>query len=122
MTHDSIDAAPVDDEGLLVHAEDPAAQLCLSLVRLDDALHRRGLDLVDVVRLRVEAIDALVVSPLLDLVDERFAGRAPVPPVDVIEVRRMHPAGMLVALSAVVSTRSSTSITTPHPDTTRKTT
>ncbi len=118
MTLDFIDAAPVDDDGLLMHAEDPAAQLCLALVRLDDALRIRGLDLADIVRLRVESTDVLMVSGLLDLVGERFAGRAPVPPLDLVEVEGLHPAGMLVALAADVAPRSAPDHPT-HPFTTR---
>lgn len=108
----TIESAPTDEHGYLVHAEDPTAQLCLALVQLESALGDRGLDLSAVTRLRVLATDPSLACELVDIVAERFDGTTP-PAIGCVEVDRLDVDGMLVAVSADVTVRHESPRTTP---------
>ncbi|WP_211195867.1 FAD-binding protein [Agromyces sp. H66] len=103
----TIDTAPIDEHGYLVHAEDATAQLCLALVRLETELHARGLPRSAVGELRVLAVDGAHAAELVDVVAERFDDTT-APAISCVEVERLALDGMLVAVSADVTARTRT--------------
>ena len=99
----TIDAAPLDEGGELVHAEDAVAQLCLALVRLEAELADHGLGMAAVDRLRVLTIEPAD-PELVDLVLERCYADGATPPIACLQVARLEVPGMLVGVSADVAT------------------
>lgn len=93
---------PVDDLGRLVHEGDAAAQLALSVTRLEAALADQGHALKDLAALRVLTIDRATVKRVLDVLDERLDLVGATPPTTVHDVSRLPLAGMVVALEADV--------------------
>jgi enamine deaminase RidA (YjgF/YER057c/UK114 family) len=98
----TIETGPVDEHGHLVHAEDPTAQLCLALVRLETALRERELGLSDIVSLRLFAVDIRLAADLFEVVAERFVDAAVRPTIRWVDADRLDDPDMLVALAADV--------------------
>jgi enamine deaminase RidA (YjgF/YER057c/UK114 family) len=88
----------VDEDGELLHEDDPAAQLALALVNVETVLAAGGMDLGDVLRLTVHAVDVDAVLASLDVLTERFALVGATPPVTLVGVARLALPGMLVQL------------------------
>ncbi|WP_430645621.1 hypothetical protein [Agromyces sp. GXS1127] len=107
-TTTTIETRSVDDRGVLMHADDATAQLCLSLVRLETALVERGLGLGAVTQVRIHATQPAAASELVELVLERFRSGPTTPIVAWVSATPPEAPGMLVRLAADVA------ITTPH--------
>jgi enamine deaminase RidA (YjgF/YER057c/UK114 family) len=91
---------PVDETGALLHDGDPAAQLALALANLEAVLAAAGMDLADVLRLTVHAVDVDAVLAAYDLVVERLSRVGATPPVSLVGVARLAVPGMVVQLEA----------------------
>jgi FAD/FMN-containing dehydrogenase len=95
----TIHTSPVSDDGQLLHAEDAAAQACLAVLRLEDALARHGRR-PRLLRLELRAADAAVLDDVVGIVRERLTCAEV--PLHVSTVARLDPPGALVGLWAEV--------------------
>lgn len=96
----TFEAAPVDDRGRLLHAEDPLAQTCLAFVRLESELAGHGLSTADITTLWVLSADARPDPDLLAVLAERFGPAAP--PMRLTVVGDLGRPGMTIGLRADV--------------------
>ncbi|MGY1605390.1 RidA family protein [Geodermatophilus sp. SYSU D00815] len=87
-----------DQGGELLHEDDPAAQLALALANVETVLAAGGMDLGDVLRLTVHAVDLDAVLASLDVLTERLALAGATPPLALVGVARLALPGMLVQL------------------------
>jgi FAD/FMN-containing dehydrogenase/enamine deaminase RidA (YjgF/YER057c/UK114 family) len=99
---------PLDDEGRLLHADDPAAQLALAVTRLEGVLDSGGHDLSDLTALRVLTTDRRAVAGVIDVLLERLDVLGVSPDVVVREVEQLDLPGMLIALEPALTS-------TPRP-------
>jgi hypothetical protein len=90
----------LDRFGRLVHEDDAAAQLALSMSRLEDALADGGYAVGDVGALRVLTTDRAALDQVYDVLTERLDALGARPLTTIHEVAHLPVAGMLVALEA----------------------
>lgn len=95
-------AGSVSDDGLLLHADDAAAQACLAVLRLERALARRGGPRPRRLGVEVRAGYAAAVTDVVEIVRERL-GRADTP-LEISTVESLDPPGAIVGLWAEVDT------------------
>jgi enamine deaminase RidA (YjgF/YER057c/UK114 family) len=95
-------SGPLDDEGRLLHEDDPAAQLALATVRLEAALRRAGRRPADLTGLRVLTTDRDLAAGVLDVLVERLETTGARPHIAIVEVDQLGVTGMLVALEPTV--------------------
>ena len=93
--------APLDDRGRLLHEDDPAAQLALALVRLEQALQRSGHEPADLAVLRVLTTDRAALEDVVDVLTERFDVTGAHPELEIEEHPGLGVPGMFVALEPV---------------------
>ena len=105
---------PVDERGRLLHEDDPAAQLALAVVRLEEALAGDGHGLADLERVLLLTPDPARVDGVRDVLAERLAEVAATPYVDVVTATLPEP-GMLVAVEGAVR-RPRLLVVVAHPD------
>jgi enamine deaminase RidA (YjgF/YER057c/UK114 family) len=91
---------PVDAAGELLHADDPAAQLALAVENLETVLAAAGLDLSDVLRLRIHTTDVDAVLAHSDVLTDRLARVGATPPMTLLGVVRLALRGMVVEIEA----------------------
>jgi len=91
---------PVDDDGELLHEDDPAAQLVLALANVEAVLAAGGMDLRDVLRLTVYATDVDAVLAVYGGLTERLAEFAATPPTTLVGVARLALRGQVVEIEA----------------------
>ena len=101
----TIETGSLDEGGRLVHADDVIAQVCLALVRLESRLAELGTDPGAVAHVRVQAVDPRWAGDLVDLVVERFDAVSAHPLVTWAVTAELDPPGLLVRLTADVSTQ-----------------
>ena len=89
---------PVDESGALLHEGDPAAQLALALANVEAVLAAGGMDLADVLRLTIYAVDVDAVLAAYDVLGERLAAAGATPPMTLLGVTRLAIPGMAVEL------------------------
>ena len=89
---------PVDETGTLLHEGDPAAQLALAVENVEAVLAAAGMDLADVLRLTVYAVDVDAVLAAFDVLTERLARVGATPPMTLVGVARLALPGMQVEL------------------------
>ena len=92
---------PIDENGRLLHLDDPVAQLLLSLANVGAVLERGGLGWPDVAHLRVYSTDLDALLDCYDAVIEHLEGLDARPPTTFLEVRRLPLRGMTVCLDAL---------------------
>ena len=92
---------PFDEQGRLVHAEDPAAQLALALACVEASVRRAGLSPGDLAQLRVSATDLPAVLAVLDTLTDRLAEVGATPALSVVGVTALPVEGALVALDGL---------------------
>ncbi len=93
----TIVTTPVDDDGLLLHADDATAQVCLTVVRLISVLERRRVAPADIVAVRLLVVDTEPAAGLVPVVAEELERLAVSAPVGVVPITAPVEAGMLVA-------------------------
>lgn len=89
---------PVDESGALLHEGDPAAQLALAVANVETVLAAAGMDLSDVLRLTVHAVDVDAVLDAWEVLAERLARVGATPPTTLVGVARLALPGMVVGL------------------------
>lgn len=92
---------PLDDRGRLVHEDDPAAQLALTLAQVEGLLAAAALRVTDLAQLRLYTTDLDATLAVIDTLAERLGELGAHPPVTVVEVTRLPVAGATVALEAM---------------------
>jgi enamine deaminase RidA (YjgF/YER057c/UK114 family) len=88
----------LDALGLLVHEDDPAAQLALALVNVAGVLRAAGLDWTDLADLRVCTTDLPGLLGVYDTLTEHLESVGAAPRTTVVEVPALPVPGMTVAL------------------------
>ncbi len=91
---------PVDETGMLLHEDDPAAQIALAVENLEAVLAGAGMDLADVFRLTVYAVDVDAVLAHFGVLGERLGRAGATPPMTLVGVARLALPGMLVEIEA----------------------
>ncbi len=98
----TITTTPVDDDGLLLHADDALAQACLTTVNLTETLNRRGIPPSAILAVRLIVARPVRPADLVEVVAEELV-RLDVPvPVRVVVVGSSPEPGMFVRLSVDV--------------------
>lgn len=92
-----------DGDGRLLHAEDPAAQIALSLSNVEELLDAAGMRLDDVLRLTVYATDVDAVLAHFDVLTDRLAAAGATPPMTLLGVTRLALPDMVVELEATAA-------------------
>lgn len=91
---------PVDEHGVLLHADDVSAQLSLTMANVEAVLSAAGMDLGDVLRLVVYTTDVDATLAAYDAITERLRACAATPPTTLLGVQRLALAGMVVEIDA----------------------
>lgn len=92
---------PLDADGRLVHEDDLAAQLALSLANLAEVLAEAGLGWPDVAQLTVWTTDLQALLDSYDTLVEHLDGAGAHPPATVVEVNRLLLPGMAVCIDGL---------------------
>lgn len=92
---------PLDGSGRLVHEDDPAAQLALTLANVAGVLEAAGLGWCDVVQLRVYTTDLPGLLDVYDTLVEHLGGEGARPPATLLEVSRLLVPGMTVSIDGL---------------------
>lgn len=111
------DQRPQDGLRRTLHAEDPAAQLALSLANLESALGEAGLAPKDLTHLEVRTPAPDLVRDVEDVLTERLATTGAAPQVTLTEVDALPGQDMLVELAATARRTSvRLLVVVAHPD------
>ena len=97
------ESGPLDDRGRLVHEDDPAAQLALSLVGLESAVAEAGHEVSDLARIRIRTVDVRVLDDVLDVLSERLEFLGADPEIEVVETDGFEVPGTLMTLQATIT-------------------
>lgn len=89
---------PVDENGQLVHEGDVLAQLALAMSNVETVLAAAGMDLRDVLRMTVYAVDVDAVLRSCTAIRERLSAFGATPPTTLIGVTRLVIPGMDVEI------------------------
>jgi enamine deaminase RidA (YjgF/YER057c/UK114 family) len=92
---------PLDELGRLVHEDDPAAQLALSLANVAAVLGAAGMTWSDVVQLRVFTTDLPGLLDVYDTLVEHLGTYDARPPATLLEVARLLVPGMTVCIDGL---------------------
>ncbi len=95
--------SPVDDEGRLLHAGDVAAQLALTVVKVDRAVQETGAAMCDLTRLRIRTTDLDALLDALDVLAEHLASCGADPELTVVEVDRLDDPEMVVTIDGLAT-------------------
>jgi enamine deaminase RidA (YjgF/YER057c/UK114 family) len=98
------ETGPYDDRGRLVHEDDAAAQVALSLVGLEAAVAEAGHTVADVGRILVRTVDVRVLDDVVDVLTERLEQLGTHPEIEVVSVTDLGVPGVLVTLQATLTT------------------
>ncbi|MDP2773096.1 MAG: PIG-L family deacetylase, partial [Nocardioides sp.] len=112
------DQGPLDAARRLLHADDPTAQLALSLANLEAALDEAGVAPTDLVHVEVRTpAPHLVRQDVEDVLAERFRATGADPAVTLTEVAALPDREMLVELDATARrTAARLLVVVAHPD------
>ena len=92
---------PLDALGRLVHDDDPAAQLALTLANVAGVLAEAGMAWRDVVQLRVYTTDLPALLDVYDTLVEHLDEEGARPPATIVEVSRLLVPGMTVSIDGL---------------------
>jgi enamine deaminase RidA (YjgF/YER057c/UK114 family) len=92
---------PLDELGRLVHEDDPAAQLALTLANVAALLDAAGMSWTDVVQLRVYTTDLPTLLSVYDTLVEHLGEMGARPPATIVEVSRLLVPGMTVSIDGL---------------------
>ncbi len=98
----TITTTPVDDDGLLLHADDAIAQACLAVVRLTSTLAERGIASTAILAVRLGVIEPADAGDLVEVVAEELVRLDVTVPLRVVAAGSSLEPGMLVRLSVDV--------------------
>jgi enamine deaminase RidA (YjgF/YER057c/UK114 family) len=98
------ESGPYDDRGRLVHEDDAAAQLALSMVGLEEAVAEAGHLVADVRRILIRTVDVRVLDDVVDVLTERLEQLGTHPEIEVVSVSDLGVPGALVTLQAILTT------------------
>jgi enamine deaminase RidA (YjgF/YER057c/UK114 family) len=90
----------LDDLGRLVHEDDPAAQLALSLVRVEAAVDGAGHAMSELTSIRILTTDRPALEQVVDVLTERLEAIGASPVTSIHDVPHLPVVGMVVALEA----------------------
>lgn len=96
---------PLDDAGLLVHEDDPTAQLALALANVASRLEAAGLGWPDLRTLQVRTTDLTELLEVYDTLTDHLAAMGSSPRTTVVEVPLLPVPGMTVALDGLAERR-----------------
>lgn len=91
----------VDEDGRLVHEDDVFAQLALAMANVEAVLIAAGMDLRDVLRMTVYALDVDAVLRSGAAIDERLSASGASPPTTLVGVTRLAVPGMAVEIGVI---------------------
>lgn len=91
----------VDEDGRLMHEGDVFAQLALAMSHVEAVLVAAGMDLRDVLRMTVYAVDVDAVLRSGTAIGERLAASGASPPTTLVGVTRLALPGMAVEIDVV---------------------
>ena len=94
---------PLDSRGLLLHDEDPTAQLALTLANIAQVLDGAGMSWSDVIQLRVYTTDMTALVGAYDTLVEHLCDEGVRPPSTILEVSRLLVPGMTVAIDGLAA-------------------
>jgi FAD/FMN-containing dehydrogenase/enamine deaminase RidA (YjgF/YER057c/UK114 family) len=94
---------PTDRLGRLLHEEDTAAQLALTLANVATVLCEARLSWRDVVALRVSTTDLTALGRVFDTLVEHLAEQGAGPTITVVEVPRLMLPGMTVSIDGLAT-------------------
>ena len=94
---------PLDSRGLLLHDEDPTAQLALTLANIAQVLDGADMSWSDVIQLRVYTTDMVSLLGAYDTLVEHLCGEGVRPPTTILEVSRLLVPGMTVAIDGLAA-------------------
>jgi enamine deaminase RidA (YjgF/YER057c/UK114 family) len=97
------ETGPFDDRGLLLHEDDAAAQLALSLACLEAAVAEAGHEVDDVHRIRVRTVDVRLLDDVYDVLTERLEHLGVSPEIEVAQTDGFGVAGTLMTLQATIT-------------------
>lgn len=92
---------PVDDIGRLLHAGDAAAQVALTLDNITSVVQEAGLDLADLVHLRIHATGRDALRDACDVVREHLSEHGLTTPVTTVTVAGLAVAGMEIEIDGL---------------------
>ena len=92
---------PLDALGRLVHEDDPAAQLALTLANVAEVLDAAGMSWRDVVQLRVYTTDLPTLLSVYDTLVDHLGELDARPPATIVEVSRLLVPGMTVSIDGL---------------------
>lgn len=92
---------PVNSSGELMHADDVAAQVALSMANVEIMLAAGGMDLGDVLQMTVYAVDVDGVLAAYAGIGRRLAAYDASPPSTLVGVTRLAIPGMSVEITVV---------------------
>ena len=92
---------PLDQLGRLVHEDDPAAQLALTLANVAGLLEAAGMAWHDVAQLRVYTTDLPALLDVYDTLVEHLGEEGARPPATIVEVSRLLVPGMTVCIDGL---------------------
>ena len=93
--------SPVDDQGRLLHAGDVAAQLALTVTKVDQVVRDAGLAMGDLTHLRIRTTDVAALHDAYEVLTEHLAACGAAPPVTVVEVDRLADPEMVVTIDGL---------------------
>ena len=92
---------PLDASGRLVHEDDPAAQLALTLANVASVLEAAEMSWADVVQLHVYTTDLPALLSVYDTLVEHLGESDARPPATILEVSRLLVPGMTVSIDGL---------------------
>ncbi len=105
----------LDESGRLVHEDDLAAQLALSVARFEAALTAAGLGFTDLAELRVLTTDRPGLDEVYDVLTERLDEVGADPVIRIRDVPDIGVAGMVVALEGEIGTPQNSGLNEESP-------
>lgn len=92
---------PLDADGLLVHEDDPAAQLALTLANVAAVLVDAEMTWTDVAQIRVYTTDLDALLGVYDTLVDHLGSVGARPPTTLVEVSRLPVRGQTVSIDAL---------------------
>ncbi|GAB6859829.1 FAD-binding oxidoreductase [Microbacterium xylanilyticum] len=99
----TIASAPVDDDGVLLHAEDAVAQTCLAVRRLEEQLATRGIPATDLRAVRLLLPAAVTAGDIVGIVAEELCRLHAAATIEVVRAAPDPPGALIGLLAEIVA-------------------